>query len=634
MGLSQLPNEVFLIILSFLDLEDQFNLGLTCFNFFQFIGRSDRICKAALRVRTRLRYLQRTQYSLDQEKAPFAPEYLEAHCTGAYATAWRRFVKRRVALRTATPFHLSVVGAGLRFALCNDVLIYKPTQNEIRLLFLDGSTTEEIHIQPRRLAKEALPHIALEMSELTVDPLYYADGIASFSVQSAQLHFVVFCDVWSGKILGTDELEQSNALFVRNNGNYLYYGCWRLRPEYHWTWWIKIYDLAAAVWSEEKGLDPDFAGADLGNNVCFEIIDDYFYGVSTAHSPVDPESTESELEPDSYYNVFRHLVGSEDPAQYLPRLGLWRRHWHEGSIDTRFNDLKLVKDEETGGIFVYEVRKEWTPRGHSVRNCYRRELRFGEKWEPDISPSDSPSSFLDEEPIYTQPQGKEVTRDSSPSNLDEESRYTSPQDKEDCHVGDSGLSHTESDSRRLQAFSYNTTTRTFLDILCTSSIGENRDRLCLRARAMVAYKDDSLPNVSWKGDTDIDNPHLHFWPPSQKEGSGQVEINVIRTLFSPRQGLIEKIRWASNDRFFIFSSILKESSTELGAIILLSFDPGFKLHGLKRLDGSSGQVTPDFLTQLPPRGDADGTKWAHRVRPFHLLIKSAQGQHYGFDFTH
>lgn len=49
MSLCNLPNEVMLIILGDLELEDQFRLSTTC-RHFQFIVRSDGICRFTLRV--------------------------------------------------------------------------------------------------------------------------------------------------------------------------------------------------------------------------------------------------------------------------------------------------------------------------------------------------------------------------------------------------------------------------------------------------------------------------------------------------------------------------------------------------------------------------------------------------------
>ena len=82
-----------------------------------------------------------------------------------------------MAVQTATPYHFSVVGTAVRFVLANRSLIYKPSANEIRILFLDGSADEEIHINPCRLAVKAIPELRTLPSTLVVDPLHYSDGL-------------------------------------------------------------------------------------------------------------------------------------------------------------------------------------------------------------------------------------------------------------------------------------------------------------------------------------------------------------------------------------------------------------------------------------------------------------------------
>lgn len=104
----------------------------------------------------------------------------------------------------------------------------------------------------------------------------------------------------------------------------------------------------------------------------------------------------------------------------------WRRQSTGGPIDDRWSSLALHKDEATGAIYVYEVRKECPPTSSlSQRTCYRKELRF----PPEATPEGG-SLLLNH---YESPVGPGAwVRDD----------YTEERLARDVHVGDRGSHET------------------------------------------------------------------------------------------------------------------------------------------------------------------------------------------------
>lgn len=516
-----------------------------------------------------------------------------------------------MAVQTATPFHFSVVGTAVRFILANGALIYKPTANEIRVLFLDGSLDEEIQIDPRRLLVEAIPELRNSPSGFTVDPLHYSDGIASFLFEIRGQDQLIICNMRQKTVLGTRHVERRNSLFVRNTSDYLYYGFRQKFPGDRWEWVVRGYNLLCRAWMVEQRIPMGFSGSVLGQDVCFEIIDGYLYGVSSATiSP--PSYLPSNL--DSFYRVFRIKLGdsSSSSRQDLPKRFSWRRPWSEGCIDLRYNDLTLTKDEKTGILVIYEARKEWTPIGYTERNCHRKAIGVNNFSADESFPGLTLDGSISEEP-----------------NLE---AHVELFGRENVHAGDNGL-ELGRDCGRLYAHTYHAATRSFIDVIGTQSVSEpGQERLRLRVRPMARYIDDSLSNWSLRGESPADSPYLWFWPPEPTPGRDDPTLNLIHALMNPKKGPIDKVRWAADDRFFVFSPVGKERS-ELSALILVSFDPRLRLHGLRKADGSPERPVPQSLVGTTLHSHPSDPHWASNVQPFHLVIKSPEGRRYGFDFT-
>jgi hypothetical protein len=551
--------------------------------------------------------------------APFSAEFGEAQYQhqkpGQYALAWRRLVKRRLAVQTATPFHFSVVAAAVRFILGNGALVYKPDESLIRILFLDGSGDEEVQIDPLRLLAEAFPDLGLPLAaRCFVDPLYYSDWVASFLFETGGQQRLVFCDVKRSIILGAHHIERSNSIFVRNNGKYLYVGFRDKLPGDRWVWVVQGYNFLRRSWMPGQRLPMDFSGTELGQNVCFEIVDGYLYGVSSAASPLQPSTTTGL---DSFYCVFRMRLGdsSSSSRQDLPKRFSWRKPWSEGYVDNRYNDLKLVKDEEKGCLTIYETRKEWMPTGHTERNCYRKEIR-DDNFSADQNP---PSPSLSFDRLESEVPGLEP--------------YVETFQGADVHTGDNGLELGKDDDAKLYAHTYHTATRTFVDIVGDpSGSGSDPEQLRLRFRPMASCFGGSPSNWSLRGDMPAESPHLRFWPPEPTPGRHDPTLDLIRTLMNPKKGPIEKVRWAADERFFAFSPVVRGTS-QPSALILVSFDPRLRLHGLRKVGGLHRPVPQSLMDLAPHIGSAE-SHWASSVQPFYLMIRAPDGQRYGFDLTY
>ncbi|CAH0017210.1 unnamed protein product, partial [Clonostachys rhizophaga] len=160
MEFSNLPSDILLGIMGFLEIEDQFHLGLCCkrLNFFL----DDKICRQNL-----LTY------------APFSVN------PGSDARAWRSLIKRTIAVKTARPWLLSAIAVCTSFIYNDSVVVYCVGQT-IRTLRLQGSVTEEIAIDLQRMLQAThLDGFILEGVEL----LHYACGFVSCLLQGENTQY-------------------------------------------------------------------------------------------------------------------------------------------------------------------------------------------------------------------------------------------------------------------------------------------------------------------------------------------------------------------------------------------------------------------------------------------------------------
>ncbi|KAI1382591.1 uncharacterized protein F4822DRAFT_104158 [Hypoxylon trugodes] len=188
------------------------------------------------------------------------------------------------------------------------------------------------------------------------------------------------------RIVAKVQLESTAKIFVRNNKDYLYFGT-------HSEEGADGFRMNDSFWFPQKIHLTALVGYDIGSTVCFEIIDDYFYGLS---NQTDFEIRETNWT--SYYHCFRFPLDDPDPkmTQTMEKTYSWRRQHAEGPIDDRWGFLKSERDQTSGRLHIIESRKEWlNGQSGSRRSYYITKVVF----DPELEVSEEENS--DTEPSIT-----------------------------------------------------------------------------------------------------------------------------------------------------------------------------------------------------------------------------------------
>lgn len=575
-----------------------------------------------------------------------------------------------MAVRTANPFLVSLVAVADHFIYANRAICYSFGQGYIRILLLRGRVTEELEINVLQLLLSTdIPDVR-KRGAYKFKPIHYSDGILSClytrTKNGVSANWLVVLGTEPPRVLKVHPLTSTIGIFVRNNKRYLYYGT---KSEYsadrYKRWVIWGLDLQTGIWTAQRLILCDFVGAEMGSTICFEIFDGYFYGLSsqTMFEPAEDKWN-------SFYYAFRFLLGHHiTTQQVLPRPASWRRQATEGPIDDRWSVLELSKDEKSGKVFVFESRKEWLPiNSQGQRTCYRKELVFPQ---------------LETEGIHglRGPTGMVPPRD--PVGWESE-KYYEIRRPEDLHVGDNGSSGTTFTLHDSLINSYNTSCRSFVDLVNQpSALSPATQRLRLRIRPQLpdpsppvnqGGKPAAQPADSSGGGRSPSDHEINFWPPDQDPERPDPLLDHLYWLLNP-QGPAEEVQWGADERFIVYSP---KTSTkgQLRAVILISFDPSLHLHGLQKLRGGSAgdfhveavqprklssfedisekdvgcspkpvlpvpsEVVPSQETGVKPhaRGVATGAdsrspSWACMKSAFYISIEGSGRGPCGFDFT-
>lgn len=281
---------------------------------------------------------------------PWSDEYRDACLDNSYAQCLKRLVKRRRAVCAARPFSVSSLGNYHEFIYANGVVICARCEDgEMKIWRIDRSQRRELRINMRKLFLKAVPGVKKAKFEY-FDPLYHANGFISviYTVIRAPTLPSQWLVAWhlsqplngstsrlmsKGKApkqrpgVFVQSLESSKDIFVRNDTHWLYYGT-RLRVDEYTShpgalpgefdeadverWVLHALNLHSGEWKAERIILWDLRGSSIGQDVCFEIFDGYFYGISS----------ETELDPvvggwNSFYHVFPPRL--RDPAASAPR---------------------------------------------------------------------------------------------------------------------------------------------------------------------------------------------------------------------------------------------------------------------------------------------------------------------------
>ncbi|KAI1662636.1 hypothetical protein F4813DRAFT_378216 [Daldinia decipiens] len=591
-NLQRLPYEIMSYIVNYLDIDEIFDLSLTC-RYFQYLVREERFCKAIITA-----------------QASHTAESQEAQRSGQFSRALRRVAKRRQALSRASPYLVGIIAFADSYEYIHGTLCYiveaRP-KRWLRILDLHGSASHELVIDIPTLVHESVPRSA-KSRKYKFRVLYHANGITSCLFSFALPHTENWLLIFKADeqlIVATLQLDSTAKIFVRNNKDYLYFGTHSEEgADGRRKWVLMGYDIEKRSWFSQKMHLADVVGYDIGSTVCFEIIDDYFYGLS---NQTDFEIRETDW--NSYYHCFRFPLHDPDlkNKQTMKTEDSWRRQHAEGPIDDRWSFLKLEKDEASGNINIIESRKEWlTNQSGSQRTYYITGVVFDQDSEVDstgvsLTPEHSltfgrstgPVAYLDK------PYGSDYRFRSS----------------ENVHPGDNNsmaLVYTRSQTH-LRA--YQRCCSTYLDLVDDISSGGSSGSRCLRLRTGFRKSRTYWPSWEYLASNDglESNPksneepvypyqpnRIYFWPPKQDESSRNPFIDDIYKILNP-PGYQGGVNPTSDERSVVYA--IGEDTNGLKALVYLSFDPAARLAGMLREKYVLGeQDTPSL-----PRNEAEGS---------------------------
>ena len=597
------------------------------------------------------------------KKHKFSLEWREADLKRAYARGLRRFVKRRIAVRTAQPFLVAIVAAAENFIYANGAICYTFQKAFLRILLLTGCADHEIEVNIHRLLQSVIPGYGRSLhSEFR--PLHYADGIISCITRLPTLppkSWLLVWDIHNPERVMKYLLESDNRIFVRNDNRFLYYGVRsEIGEDTFKRWSLRGLDLSTGEWTPQRIMLLDIVGAEIEATVCFEIFDGYFYGLSSQNmfEPVHDKWN-------SFFQAFRFRLGQHQKRQILPQSSAWRRQASEGPLDDRWSFLKLQKDEESGKIYVYETRREWPPdNSQSQRTCFRKELVFPEA-----------TSECDDD-FASAPE---------PADWDSEA-HVERRSADDVHVGDNGSSDEVYTRGNTFVHFYDPSARAFMDLVNDhdpSNLTTQRLRLRIRPRlpnagsASKPRSGKSPPGQSCDptGEDAAADQEVLFWPPEQDPERPDPSLNTLYKILTPDIDLADA-EWAGDERFLVYSP-RGSGSDRLRAVVLISFDPGLRFPGLRKFrgqpskqyqggtvpssrssccsgdEGASSTVSPSLVdgdamqvltnslhkceentSEVPAVTSAKSkTKWSAKKQPFYQLILNRGGALGGFDFT-
>jgi hypothetical protein len=208
--------------------------------------------------------------------------------------------------------------------------------------------------------------------------LYYSNNIISCVYTSTSpdaTSWLIAFNIKRRGILVVKELEVTEKMFVRHNGQYLYYGTHsEVGTDGYKKWVIHGYEFRKHEWFNQKVHLPDMVGSEIGSTVCFEFHSGYFYALSNQTS-----FEVEEIDWTSFYHCVRFPLESpcKDLLEKTEDNKMWRRQHQEGPIDDRWTSLRLDEDESTGELKIIESRKEWyLGSSRSQRTYYTTDIIF------------------------------------------------------------------------------------------------------------------------------------------------------------------------------------------------------------------------------------------------------------------
>ncbi|KAK4122489.1 hypothetical protein N657DRAFT_575625 [Parathielavia appendiculata] len=595
-----LPYELISFVVQHLDLADIRNLSFSCKRF-QYLLYEANITKLLL-----------------ETKAPYSTEAREARVTKNYPSALRRLLKRRHAIASVAPYLVAVVGLAHEWIYENGVLCYL-TGLELRILHLHRSEKFELVVDMSRFLHDVF-NDSCTRHKFDLQLLYYSHDIVSclYTSPSGQpgctaTHWLLVFNPLEGRFISVRALESISDLFVRNNHRFLYYGITADDDDDrgHEHWEIHGFDIAAEEWLNHPLHILECIGNDIGYTVCFEILDDHFYGISNQTS-----LTEEEIEWESRYNCFRFPLARdgfrrrEDPPSHGDQL--WRREHNEGPIDDRWTSLFLLRDEATGHLQAVESRREWLyGRISGRRTYYTTPIRF----DPDKrSKKHHPMDNTTPRYILAKVQQSAAAK----------SRARNP------HAVHPGDDHSVVDAvlSKCPIRAYYPSSQTSIDVVDVSTSFDPADRrFRLRGNTRRLWTPDEIaqrkcsPAAEGAQDPDgllrrIDNLYKSeyglLWPPEQDPSAPNAALSDLHAILNPPGHLCGGAQGSWDERSMVYST--GATAEGLKALVFISWDPSIYLAGTAPYPGdmsfgragdwTDGRSTAGFAP--PPAAKAAG----------------------------
>ena len=381
------------------------------------------------------------------------------------------------------------------------------------------------------------------------------------------------------RLLRNRVLPSGYRRFVRHNSTHLVYGMYSgsaASDDDIWRFWLL--DLTTRT-KPPRSISPGgLASVEIGSSVVFEVIDGYFYGL-TSQITIDAEGRD----PLSFYGGFRYSLEDNAPEAMIWRA--WRRQQREGPIHDLWTDLALEKDETIGQLLIRETRREWQD-GFSKqsRTFYTQPLLFPPHGDPQLLPLFESTPYHAQiaiSPCKEPCSDGDGTIESMLSDPTAEliPAFAEPIQRQPEHV------HPEyNDSQRPPAareFSiantkhrtYNTSASAFLDVVLDQ---QSRIRLRIGSRRYASpMKIDPKTGIMTlaKQKRFVDRG-VNLWP---SERAPQELVDLL----NPTHGPPRNLKIISDERSTVYMAAGQE---DLSSIILVNFDPAMKFEGLQKWD--------------------------------------------------
>ncbi|KAJ3454881.1 hypothetical protein MRS44_013481 [Fusarium solani] len=519
-----------------------------------------------------------------------------------------------------------------RFIYTDGYLCYT-IKEHLRILNIRQTRAMELVVNTQLLMRCAVRDFN-RSAPYTFEPLYCAKGILSCLATQVDGQYtccwlIIFEAKDNLKWVVVKGISPEHQILIRNNKEYLF--CITKSHagiDGSRRWGLKRLDLRTRRWSDGQIILWDFDGSKAGEDICFEIIDHYFYCVSIGQR----HQADYELQ-DRTYQVVRFPVkeATLESFEKPPKRHLWRCHDSEGIIDKRWTSLQLIKDENTGDIFIVEIRQEWhLGSAGKQRTCYKKRLEFGQGHESSGEPISNRNSPADPE--------WECKEDSQIRHF------------ENIHVGDNQSDATIYTLSQCPLHTYNPSCDAFVDLVGEENSTGHFLQLRVRPKVEIVEQDQTVK----------------LWPEKPSPSRPDDALAQLHEIINPSQSAGD-VEWTMDERILVYSHkpALGQPPGQLRPITLMSFDsslrfPGFPKHpsrttnadrvrvvqpGKPELSQESACSGPGDLALPPPPGSSG--KWlpsrcgdesiSYFITsrpPLYQTMSMGDGTQHGFDMSH